>query len=146
MGDQAEYLFDNGLTAGYRALIEFPGMGHVPNHQLRSNLIKTNGSDQAISDFNKSLKVGQIENAAAYRALIREVEQQNEAVKDQAIKDAVKKRRWELIIAFVKSTTLVDFIQDEQGRDAINALGGCVRTEDKREFLKCIKSLTEGER
>jgi hypothetical protein len=142
-GDQSEYLFEKGLKPGNRALIEFPGVGHVMNHQVKNEVIEADALDTTIRDFKSAVKGSQIENAAAYQAFMREVEAVNDTTKDAEISDAVNKNRREVILSFIKSATIIDFAQNETARNAMNALGGCLRTEDKEEFLKCVKTLKE---
>jgi hypothetical protein len=148
-GGQAEYLFEKALAPGHRALIEFPGVGHVMNHQLKENLMESDKSNKAISDFKKIIE----SNFVVYLSLIEQVETLQDAVKHRT--QRVMNNRWDLILAFVKSAEISDFVQNTKARDAIKNLGGCLRTdgneafskraEDKEDSSECICKLTKGE-
>jgi hypothetical protein len=142
-GEQAEYLFEKALEPGHRAFIEFPGVGHVMNHQLKrtvtnrgEKLKNTDALDKAISDFKKIVQSGQTEDSALYKTVIKGVEQLQVPARSSAIGETVMMNRWELILAFVNSAKIPDFAEDKTAEDAIKNLGGCLRTEDKEEFRK----------
>lgn len=152
-GKQAEYVFEKVLEPGHRALIEFPGVGHVMDHQLKKISIKPNDLDKAVSDFKKIVDSSQANNPAVYQTLIREVEKLQDAAKD--LTQPVMENRWDLILAFVNSAEIGDFVQNKKARDAITNLGGCLRSDEKEEFSKgtehnktfseCICKLTKGD-
>jgi pimeloyl-ACP methyl ester carboxylesterase len=144
-GEQAEYLFEKALAPGHRALIEFPGLGHGMNHQLKQDVIKPDELDEAISNFKKIIKDDQTEHSVVYQTLIRGIEELKETAKDRKIYDAVYFNRRNIILSFLKSTTIRDFVQDTTAGDAMRNLGGCLRTEDTTEFSDCLCRLTKSE-
>lgn len=52
-GGQAEYLFEQGLTPEKRALIEFPGVGHMMNYQIQPLLELEDDENKYIQKINQ---------------------------------------------------------------------------------------------
>jgi hypothetical protein len=152
-GGQAEYLFEKALTPKKRALIEFPGVGHAMNYQVKIDEFDDgpdgfdDGFDKVISDFEAAVIGSKMENDTAHKALLgklkerRDLEKQIE--KDARIPKLTDNKLLELILGFVGSKTVQGFTQNDTAMAAMETLGGCLRTEDNQKFSECICKLTK---
>jgi len=147
-GDQAEYLFEKALLdRTKRALIEFPGVGHAMNFQVKTRNQEPDEFAKVISDFEAAVIGTKMENDTAHKALLEKLKERRDLEKriqkQASIPGIINVNLQELILGFVTSKTVRDFTQNEKARTGIETLGGCLRTEDNEKFSECICKLTK---
>ena len=146
-GEQAEYIFEKGLTSDRRALIEFPGVGHAMNYQVKVADQEPDELDKAISDFKEAASGSKMEKDVAYKALLEKLKERRDMEKrlqkETGISKAIDDGLLDMILGFVTSKTVRDFTHNGKAMAAVKTLGGCLRTEDKKEFSTCICELTK---